>query len=359
MAVTHYGVNANEAVKLWSRKILREALKQTWVFSFVGRDSSSLCQIKEELNKSEGDRVRMTLRMQLSGAGRKGDDTLEGYEESLVTRTDDMLIDQLRHAVRSGGKMSEQRVPFSVREENRMALQDWWSDRIDQTFFNQLAGANVTDVRYTGMNATLTADSSHIIYAGVATADTGLSSNSSQIFTLEIVDKCVLKARTISPVIRPVKTGYPKANFVMFITPEMHYDLRRNTSTMEWADIQKAALQGGKLSDNPIFTGAIGLYNGVILHEAYRLPLITTSDGANKGGAAVFAGAQAMCLAVGGGYGLKRMSYREELFDYGNQLGTAAGLIWGMKKSRYNSKDFATITVHTAHSTAAIAASGR
>lgn len=30
MAQTSYGVNANEAVKLWSRKLMREALKSTW-----------------------------------------------------------------------------------------------------------------------------------------------------------------------------------------------------------------------------------------------------------------------------------------------------------------------------------------
>ena len=30
MAQTAYGVNANEAVKLWSRKLMREALKATW-----------------------------------------------------------------------------------------------------------------------------------------------------------------------------------------------------------------------------------------------------------------------------------------------------------------------------------------
>lgn len=33
MAKTSYGVNDPEAVKLWSRKLMREALKQTWALS--------------------------------------------------------------------------------------------------------------------------------------------------------------------------------------------------------------------------------------------------------------------------------------------------------------------------------------
>jgi hypothetical protein len=44
--------------------------------------------------------------MQLSGAGIQGDSTLEGNEEALTLYRDTVLIDQLRHAVRSGGYSS-------------------------------------------------------------------------------------------------------------------------------------------------------------------------------------------------------------------------------------------------------------
>ena len=135
MATTNYGVNDAEAVKLWSRKTMHEALKMTYASRFIGSDSDSLCQILDDTSKGPGDRVRSILRMQLTGNGIQGDNTLEGNEEALVTFTDDILIDQLRHAVRSGGKMSEQRVPFGVREEARMALTDWWAGRLD-TWFN-------------------------------------------------------------------------------------------------------------------------------------------------------------------------------------------------------------------------------
>ena len=41
-------------------------------------------------------------------------------------------------------------------------------------------------------------------------------------------------------------------------------------------------------------------------------------------------------------------TWYEELFDYGNQLGVAAGLIFGLKKSIFNSKDFGAITISSA-----------
>lgn len=138
MAKTVYGVNDPEAVKLWSRKTMHEALKQTWASNFMGRESNALCQVKDDLSKGPGDRISMILRMQLNGAGVQGDATQEGNEEELVTHVDNIFINQLRHAVRSGGKMTEQRIPFSVREEARMGLQDWWADRID-TFEDRVA----------------------------------------------------------------------------------------------------------------------------------------------------------------------------------------------------------------------------
>lgn len=359
MADTAYGVNANEAVKLWSSRLDHQVIKKTWIGQYVGESSDALCQIKTDLQKSKGDRIRTILRMNLTGQGTLGDETAEGNEEALVTHTDDVIINMLRHNVRSQGEMTEQRIPYEIRDEAYMALEDWWVDRMDTWAANQLAGnASETNLRYTGMNSPISADASHRILAGNATTEAGLERSASDIFSLALIDRCVLKARTLSIPLRKIDAGGQKA-FVMFITPEQHYDLRRNTATAEWQDIQKAAIQGGKISDNPIWTGALGMYNGTILHEQYRLPTITTADGADTGGRAVFCGAQALALAFGRGSSMGRWFWREELFDYGNKLGVLAGCMAGMKKTVYNSQDFSTITVSTVHSAAADSASGR
>lgn len=347
MSNTSYGVNDALAVKLWSKKLFQEALKATYFSRFMGKSSSSIIQIKDETSKGAGDKITIGLRMQLSGDGVLEDGTLEGNEEALTTYSDAVYINQLRHAVRSAGKMSEQRVPFSVREEARVGLEDWWAGRLDTAFFNQLGGNTaVSDTRYTGNQACIAPDASHKVYLN-GSADE--SATSTYVFDTTVIDKCVEKAKTLSPMIRPVRVG-GENKYVMFIHPYQVYNLRQSTTTGQWMDITKAALSGGKESGNAIYSGALGEWNGVVLHEATRVPYgVNSSTGAaiSTVRRAIFCGAQAGVMAYGKDTAGGEMSWTEEMFDYGNQLGVSAGMVFGIKKSQFNSADFGTIVVPT------------
>lgn len=347
MAVTNYGVNANEAVKLWSRRLAREALKATYIQKFIGESDDSVIQLRNDTKKGPGDRVRVTLRMQLTGEGIQGDGTLEGNEEALTTYTDDFVINQLRHAVRSAGKMSEQRIPFSVREEAMSGLRDWWSDRMDTWFFNQICGYTPeTKTVYTGNNS-VTAPSANRKVFTTGSADETVQADSTKVMTLTMIDKAVEAAKTATPLIRPININGGKY-YVAFLHPYQVTDLRTSTSTGQWLDIQKAAMTGGKVGENPIFTGALGMYNGVILHESTRVTYgVHSSSGAAQTSTrrAVLCGAQSAVMGFGQGHSFKEFDWYEELFDYGNQLGVKAGCIGGLKKSTFNSVDFGTITM--------------
>lgn len=347
MSTTSYGVNDALAVKLWSKKLFQESLKKTYFSKFIGKSSSSVIQIKDETSKGPGDKITVGLRMQLTGDGVLEDGTLEGNEEALTTYSDAVYINQLRHAVRSAGKMSEQRVPFSVREEARAGLEDWWANRLDTAFFNQLCGNTaVSDTRYTGNQAAIAPDAAHKVYLN-GSADE--SATSTYVFDINVIDKCVEKAKTATVPLRPVMVG-GQEKFVMFLHPYQVYNLRTSTTTGQWLDIQKAAMSGGKESDNPIYTGAIGEYNGVVLHESTR---VTQGVNSSTGVAistvrrAVFCGAQAGLMAYGKDAAGGEMNWVEELFDFKNQLGVAAGMIFGIKKAQFNSADFGTIVVPT------------
>jgi len=350
MATTDYPVNHPLAVKVWGRDLFHEALAETYFSKFSGKGTDVLCQIRSELNKGPGDRIRVGLRVQLNGDGTAGDGTLEGNEEALSTFYDDLFVDQLRHAVRSGGKMSEQRVPFSVRNEAKAGLKDWWRDRLDTAFFNQLCGytpANA-DTRYTGMQLVVGASADRVVRPSTVSDDQSLSTGNP--FSLALIDKAVELAETTSPMIRPFTINGEK-KFVAFLHPYQVTDLRTNANTGQWLDIEKAAMAGGRVSKSPIYTGALGEYNGVILHKANRIPQgVHSSSGAVVTGVrrAVFCGAQAMLMGYGQRTsGVSDMDWVEEKFDYGNQLGVAAGLIFGMKKTVFNSKDFGTIVMAT------------
>ncbi len=160
-------------------------------------------------------------------------------------------------------------------------------------------------------------------------------------------------AKTAKNTMRPIRVGSDDY-WVQFIHPYQTTDLRTSTSTGQWLDIQKAAMAGGKTADNPIFTGALGVYNNVILKESVRVPKGTFGSqvtvGAVTGGGvyrSVLCGAQAGCLAFGRGYGQNTYSWVEELFDFKNSLGVAAGCIGGLQKTRFNGSDFATVVCST------------
>lgn len=349
MAATSYGVNDPLAIKLWSKKLSVEVLKNAWLSKFMGNDANAIIQIKDETQKSAGDKITYGLRMQLTGAGVVGDGTLEGNEESLTTYSDAVLLNQLRHSVRSAGRMSQQRVPFSVREEALSGLKDWWTDRIDTSGFNQMCGNTIqTNIAFTGMQVPTAPDTGatgHYLNAHSAASVTDSDLVGADIFSLSLIDRAIERARTNTPAIRPTKIG-GRPFWCLFLHPYQVTDLRTNTATGQWLDIQKAAMTGGEVEDNPIFDGSLGVYNGCILHEDVRV-----TQGVNTGGTAnistvrraVFAGAQAVMMGFGRDNGPNRYTWVEELFDYENQLGVAAGLIFGMKKAVFNSLDFATV----------------
>lgn len=364
MSQTNFGPNHPLAVKVWSKKLAVEARRRTYFSKFVGTKASSLIMEKTELKKSAGDQITCGLRVQMTGDGVVGDGTLEGNEEALQFYDDSIIIDQLRHAGRSKGKMSEQRIPYNIRQENMDGIADWWARRNDTALFNHLCG-NTAETRaaYIGHNTVTAPTANRILRAGNQANDESLISTNT--FKLQHIDVAKQKAITANttdgtgPVIRPIRMNGLDW-YVMFLHDYQVTDLRTdvNSNGLDWQDLQIAAMQGGDIKDNPIFTGALGAYNGVILHETpYVTNGVSSADGTAVANTkrAVLCGAQAAMCAYGGDSGPSSFSWKEELFDYQNQLGVSGGSIYGIKKCVYtpeddsstNAEDFGTVVTST------------
>jgi N4-gp56 family major capsid protein len=347
MAMTEFGTNHALAVKRWSTSLAVEAEKKMYFGKFIGSVITRLT----DLEKNAGDKITYGLRMKIRGAGVTGDNTLEGNEEALTYYSDSVYIDQLRHAVRSKGKASEQRVPYNMRATAREALATWWAERFDELMFVYLSGKRGTDSTLTlpigftsfASNSLDTPDTAHHQFAnGLAEA----TITATDVLTLSEIDKLVEKAETVDPMIQPIMVDGEKT-WVLLIHPYQATDLRTNTATGQWLDIQKAASARG--NSNPIFSGALGMYNGVVIH-VHRNVIQFTSTASIECARALFLGQQAGVIAFGNGGGstVARYSWKEELFDYGNQLGVAAGSIFGITKCVFNSLDFGVIALDTA-----------
>src|SRR5690606_12643718 len=161
---------------------------------------------------------------QLKGDGIQGDGTLEGNEEALETFYQDVHINQLRHAVRSEGKMSEQRVPFSVRDEDRDGLADWWSERSDNWFLNQICGTT----------SVAAPDADHVTYAASgSSSEADISASTVSHFSLKWIDTAVEKAKLAKNALRPLNIGGRK-KYVAFIHPYQVTSLRTSAGDSQW-----------------------------------------------------------------------------------------------------------------------------
>ena len=65
-------------------------------------------------------------------------------------------------------------------------------------------------------------------------------------------------------------------------------------------DAIKRTLSARNLSENPIFSGKLGIYDGVIVHQCNRVINTPTGNGGIPVGHALFLGAQAGVFALGG-----------------------------------------------------------
>lgn len=358
MATKTYAVGDAEVVKLWSKRLAREALKRTVLAPYWKDSSSALGMIESDTQKGAGDRVTVTLRMQLTGDGVTATQTQEGNEEAISTYTDSVVLDELSHATRSQVKISQQRVPFKLAREMNDALADWWAARMDYIGFAHLAGYTPANslgssgLQYNGGNTIVAPSSGRQLWTEAGTStDEALDSTGDEM-TLSMIDKAVELAQTggstsLVP-IRPI-SGLPGgAEYVCFVHPTQVTQLRTSTTTLNWSDLQKAMLQGGKGEDSMFFKGGLGVYNKTLLVESTRVPQgvhSTTGAAVANTRRAIFCGAQALGLCFGQGYGPEEWKVQEETFDYGRQLGVNALNIFGIKKLRFNSSDFGTIVI--------------
>lgn len=353
MATTLFGVNDALAVKLWSKNLAAAERDSLDLSALMGDDQNSIIQIKTETRKSAGDKVTFGLRARLTGEGKTEGETAEGQGEALSIYSDAVTINELGHVVgvKSENTIDAQRVPFDLRVQAKDGLAEWWADRMSAAFFNQVCGYTPqTNTKYTGLNAVVAPSSGRIIIAGSGAADENITS--SDVFTLSLIDQAVEMAKVGNNMVRPIRiSGQPK--YVMYLHPYQVTSMRTNSSSGQWLDIQKAALSGGEGSKNPIYTGALGEYNGVILRSSQD---VTQGVNSSSGAAistvrrAVLLGAQAAVIGYGRQGGQSedtRYRWNEELLDHKRKLEVSAWSISGMKKTRFNSADFGTVVVST------------
>lgn len=334
MAKTAYATTDAEKKKAYDEKLFRDVKKETYFSKFEGESKDKIIYEKTVLQKEKGDEIQFGLRMRLDGDGVEDNETLEGNEERLTTYTDSITLKRYRHAVRDDGELDRQRVFFSIDVESEDAIKTWGAEKLDQLKFDALFAAR-TKVFYATGSGGATKD-----FNTIATAKAALDATNSKL-SLDLISTMKAWAktgagRTYVP-IRPIKIN-GKMYYVVLVHPDVAYDLRASS---DWKQAQREAQDRG--DDNPLFTGAIGIWDGCVIHEHENVP--TATDGGASSDVpwskVAFMGAQAMCSGFG-----KRPKVISKNFDYEEEHGYAWAVTYKCKRTEFNSKDFGSIEAY-------------
>lgn len=344
MALTEFGVNDAQAVKLYSKMTFREAIRGTLFSKFMGKTKRHIITRHSDMEKNAGDTVKYDLLEQTAGAGVDGNNWMKGNEAPLTYYQDELKVNQKRQA-HTFDQMSQQRTLHNMRMDARENLSDWWRNTLDNFMFRSLCGDTTFD--FAG-NTGAAPDTDHYIacgdvtHTGVIATDEGNLSDNDQIDLMDL-DYAKEKARTISPMIRPTIID-GQEYYVAVLHDYSLTDIRvstNNSATIKWSEIQQYAnLHGLK---NPIFSGVNGVYNKIIIYDSNRIYSPISNARRN-----LFLGAQAGAFAIGNAYNKRKrskfgdlpMSWAEDIDDYGDKEGISAGMIFGVKATRYNSKNY-------------------
>ena len=356
-----------KAQKKWSHKLFLDILNESYFEQkFVGKTDNNVIQRLTDLESEAGDTIDYDLSVRLRNEPVAGDNRLEDSEEGLRFYSDEVMIDQLRHAASSGGKMARKRTVHNMRNIAKTKLAEYWGQVQDELNFIYLSGArginedyifSETYVGHAG-NPIQEPDADHLLYGYDDTATATASNNltATQTMSVGLIERAVTKARMMSARnpdntnMVPLKINGEK-HYVCIMSPYQEHDMRTSTSNSGWLEIQKAAA-GAEGRRSKIFRGGLGMINKVVLHCHERVIRFNDyGSGSNVEAArALFLGRQGGVIAYGSTEKRRKMrfSWEEEWKDYKNELGVAAGMIFGCKKSRFNDKDFGLLSIDTA-----------
>lgn len=312
-------IPANLVPKVWAKKVWREGVKDSYFDKFTATDGSNVVHKNKDLENVKGDSVVFGLMMNLTGSGVEGNrQKLAGAEDTLNIYDFTVNTKLVRNAV-SRYEADDQRTQYDMLKEIKIALKQWLSDWLDDRLISRLS--------YNPSNG-------EVLYASAAGTQSSITANDK--LTTTIISRAKRKALMHAPKVQPIKVdGMDK--YIMLVHPWAARDLKDDPKWL--AAQQNANVRGSK---NPIFTGALGEYDGVILYEYERVQ--TGNIGASSANVCqnLLLGKQAACFAVS-----RPAKHIEQTDDYGNIAGNGIAFYGAVEKTNFNGKDYGVINVMT------------
>lgn len=327
-----------------------------------------------DLTKQAGDTVEMDLFHNLGGLPTMGDKKIEGRGESLSKVEFELTINQGRHNVDSGGKMSQQRTKQNLLQVARTMLGNYFNDLQDEIATYHLAGA-----RGDFMPADMivpTAD--HHLFAEIMvnsvkapTADRHFFGGDASDFaaisaadtlTLSKIDEIALYLEEMAHPIKPVQFEADALHgespfYVLFVTPRQWADLWKDLQTSnKLQEVIATAINRSQGFKHPIFQGDRIMWRNILVRQ-YKKPVrfnqgSTVKVGAQNGNGtevdataatiidrAILLGGQALACAYGKASSGAQFAMHTEKVDHGNGRETSIAWMNGISKVQFQEKN--------------------
>jgi N4-gp56 family major capsid protein len=337
-------------VQQWEDKFMTEYYQGLTAWKpLMGTNEGAVIQVKEDLTKKAGDSITIALVNRLTNTATTGTSVLEGNEEDMASRSMRIYVDKRRNAVRVA-EMSEQRSAISLREAGRSVLLDWSMEDTRDLLITALGtitsdGAtnyNFVDRTTAAADAYLVNNSDRIVFGAASAGFTDMSADlllldtTNDLFNTTMLDAMILKAKTCSPKIRPMRDGgNGKRYYVVFANPNAFKNLRDSM-------ISSNALVNtpSEMENSQIWEGGDLHWNGCIVKEIDNVPIYGGLGTSSANVTPVYlCGAQALVVAWA-----RRWKTMTEEFDYGDKYGVAIDGIYGVRKIIFGTSTSADVT---------------
>ena len=372
MAAEETTTDAALVAEVWSTEFFSYGLQNMFFGRFIGEpmklnyienkpstvtiltDSNALIQMKMDLTVKKGEAVTYPMVGPLSSNGQVNG-TIEDNEEGVDNYGYRLAVKDFGHGVRDAGPLTRQEAQFEWGPVIRSQLALWFAKVTDGATYACMAGLQWLGANHTALVATAAptrklaiGDDGTNLTVKLLDADILLD----DVMSFDVISFCKRYAVQSEPIIRPIIIdGQPK--YLMFLDPLQVKAIKAST---DYKNLHFYV--SPRDMSNPLKSGAIGEFDGVILHQYDRCERRLGAGGSTAseyfeagdpfaGGVyaarALFCGAQAAVQA----YASKPKFHRKD-FDYGRNHGTAVDVLMGVGKPKFNNIDYGVMVVDTA-----------
>lgn len=311
-------------LEVWAKDSLRRFKVDGYWGKWVGGEGSGMPIIqKTELLNNPGDLIHVQVTDPLTGNGQEGDLAKVVENEETLATTEIKLASVLyRHGVRVNVRADKKSI-LDLASEARMRLDEWLRNKIDNKRFELFLATTSAPLPASLVGEAYTPNACSFDSAIAS----GIDNTTPHIDDVDADDYVSVKGLQALKLKLRLQMAKPlmvdgRPHFLFVTHPNSTFYLKQDSRYEAWA---REAMQRG--ADNPLFTGALCVIDGMVIHDHENVPTANNATAVKVSKGIAF-GAEAFAEALD-----ENISFAQDTFDYGNQYGLAVRVAFSSRRA--------------------------